>query len=151
MRLFGCGSRRIRADYHGFTLFECLVSLVVLSVILVSFSWFFQIYERLPANQSDSARLWHLFILNSEGTSREWDLLKVEEKRLFFKDRRTDATLKIELVSGQLRKRQGRSSELLLEGIKRVNYRVDELGVRMDVTFNDGKSYQGNFPQWQTN
>lgn len=151
LRSFGCRKRKSSKGYSGFTLIECLVALVALTLIISSFSWLLQIEKKLAvANQGDSARQWHLFVVSIEGRSREWQLVKVEPQQLYFRESADGDLLWLEFSAGKLRKRKGRSSELMLENVKEVVFAVGDLGVRMDVTFKDGKNYQGNFSQWQT-
>lgn len=138
--------------YKGFTLIECLMSLVVLALILTSFSWLLQVESALTANQRqgvDSSLRWHLFVANMENVSRDWQFIRSEKETLLFKEVLSQETLVIEYKQKKIRKRKRGGTELLLENVESVNYTMSDAGVRMDVVFSDKKEYQALFPQWQ--
>lgn len=142
-----------RKCYQGFTLIECLVSLVVLGIIILSFGWFLQIESKLanrPRGLTSSLE-WHLFTTNLDNTSQNWRFLKLENGNIWFSEpagKEGNDIFFIDFVSSQLRKRKNNGVELLLDNVDNVSYSIGEVDIRMDVTFTDGKKYQGIFPQW---
>lgn len=140
--------------YEGFTLMECLVSLVALGLVILSFSWFLQIEQKL-INRSkgvSTALEWHLFTANLDNTSANWSFVKVEDETIWFREvsEGEGTTLFfIEHVNGQLRKRKNSGIELLLDHVEKISYGVNGADVRMDVVFTDGQKFQGVFPQWR--
>ncbi len=129
------------------------MSLVVVTLVIHSFSWLLQIDRQLATQRSglSSSMEWHLFSSNLDNTSQNWRFLKVENGRVWFKEAtgREDYQLFfIDQVNSQLRKRKNNGVELLLDHVESVSYYPSEIDFRMEVTFTDGKKYQGSFPQW---
>lgn len=129
------------------------MSLVVVALVIHSFSWLLQIDRQLATQPSglSSSMEWHLFSSNLDNTSQKWRFLKVEDGKVWFKEatgRENDQLFYIDHVNSQLRKRKSNGVELLLDHVESVNYFPSEIDFRMEVTFTDGKKYQGSFPQW---
>lgn len=154
LKLFGT-QRKKKNDgqlFKGFTLLECVISLMVLTLIIQSFSWFLQIERQSVRSKGRSSSLeWHLFATNLDNASENWRFIKMENELIWFKDsqeREGDNLFFIEQVNYQLRKRKHNGVELLLENVEAVWYSTSETKIRMEVTFTDGKKYRGDFPQW---
>lgn len=158
MKLSGFRRKKESKDssYKGFTLLECLVSLVIIALVIHSFSWFLQIEKKLiPQSKGASSSLeWHLFATNLDNTSQNWCVIKVENDTIWFKEeseREETSLFFIEYVNHQLRKRKNTGVELLLDNVETVSYGVNEAEVRMDVMFTDGRRFQGIFSHWLKN
>ena len=62
-----------KEKYQGFTVFECLVALLVISLVALLINDLIRVEKQLrESNQLKSAIKWHLFLIQLENSSQGW-------------------------------------------------------------------------------
>lgn len=142
-----------KEKYQGFTVFECLVALLVISLVALLINDLIRVEKQLrESNQLKSAIKWHLFLIQLENSSQGWQYVSSTQQSITFKDRldnHSDNYLIIEGGQKQLKKRKRGGYEPLLFEVADWSVRESQKGLRLKVEMSDGGHYESLFYQWQ--
>lgn len=130
----------------GFTLIECLLALVVLSVSLLMVDG---IIKQIPqVNQQLSDRKdqeWHIFLLQLERELATCTYISVTEYTLFLRSAENNVVT-IDWINGVIRKRDNNGYQPLLTEVSGLIYQKINESIRFTVTFENGVQKIG---QWK--
>ncbi len=130
----------------GFTLIECLLALVVLSVSLLMVDG---IIKQIPqVNQQLSDRKdqeWHIFLLQLERELATCTYISVSDYTLFLRSAENNIVT-IDRINGVIRKRDNGGYQPLLTEVRGLNYQKVNESIRFTVTFENGVQKIG---QWK--
>lgn len=136
----------------GLTLLECVIALAVMMIVLLLLMDGLKLMNKTSDGDFLSSELtWHLFLIQLANTSKKWELVKVEPKRIVFKDLNEtgiDNELIIENYHSQIKKQKRGGYDALLLGVSQAKFVEESQGVVLAVEMQDGKSYQAVFPLW---
>ncbi|WP_291290815.1 competence type IV pilus minor pilin ComGF [Enterococcus sp.] len=130
----------------GFTLVECLLSLVILGVSLLLING---IIRQLPqANQQLFARKdqeWHIFLIQLERELQTCTYVSVSPYTLFLKSDKENVVT-IDRINGKVRKRDNNGYQPLLTEVSLIYFEKVDTAIQFTVTFENGEIKIG---QWQ--
>jgi competence protein ComGF len=130
----------------GFTLIECLLALVVLSVSLLMVDG---IIKQIPqVNQQLSDRKdqeWHIFLLQLERELATCTYISVSDYTLFLRSAENNIVT-IDRINGVIRKRDNGGYQPLLTEVRGLSYQKVNESIRFTVTFENGVQKIG---QWK--
>ena len=139
----------------GFTLIEALVALVVLSTVLLSFTWLFRFETKLHQGyRQDDQIMWHLFLTQLTRYETQWQFIEAQGNQQLRFRTTTDATnfyLEISRTGKytliKLRKLGG--YEPLLMNLRGGQFAVEADYISLKVVMNSGKEYEAHFYGWR--
>ncbi|OTN77758.1 hypothetical protein A5886_002859 [Enterococcus sp. 8G7_MSG3316] len=130
----------------GFTLLECVLALVILSVSLLMIDG---IIKQIPkVNQQITARKdqeWHIFLLQLERELATCTYISVTDYTLFLQSAENN-TVTIDRINGVIRKRDNNGYQPLLTEVSGLRYQKINESIRFTVTFENGEQKVG---QWK--
>lgn len=130
----------------GFTLIECLLALMVLSISLLMVD---AIIKQIPqVNQQLSARKdqeWHIFLLQLERELAACTYISVTTYTLILHNAQ-NKTVTIDRINGVIRKRENNGYQPLLTEVSGLTYQKINESIRFTVTFENGEQKIG---QWK--
>nr|WP_306420362.1 competence type IV pilus minor pilin ComGF [Heyndrickxia oleronia] len=119
----------------GFTLIECILTMLIISMIFLLFPLLIKTYEHI--NQSLSTEEdyeWNLFLIQLRKEMRESDGWDVSNNRLFLK--RNNQMIMYEQYGNVLRRRvDSEGHEIVLQNINQVLFRVNDLKLQVHIQF----------------
>ncbi|MDH5160116.1 competence type IV pilus minor pilin ComGF [Heyndrickxia oleronia] len=119
----------------GFTLIECILTMLIISMIFLLFPLLIKTYEHI--NQSLSTEEdyeWNLFLIQLRKEMRESDGWDVSNNRLFLK--MNDQMIMYEQYGTVLRRRvDSEGHEIVLQNIDQVLFGVNDLKLQVHIQF----------------
>lgn len=129
----------------GFTLMECLLALLVLSYMLLIFSFLTKIIEETQCEMKlNSRKEFEVFLLQLEQETQGYELEAVIDNKIFLK-RNSSVQIQIKQVGTRIDKKDSGGTQPLLTQINRFKAKHRNHAVEIEVTFNDGKTFQGKW------
>ncbi|TFD92274.1 competence type IV pilus minor pilin ComGF [Jeotgalibacillus sp. R-1-5s-1] len=132
-------------NHNGFTLLEVLISLTVLMVIAPLLSLlmitFYSAYESLDQQRNEE---WEIFIIQFREENKFLQLKQVENNVITFTDGEKD--IRYARYSSSIRRTVGlQGHEIHLTNVSDVRFQLENGLVRMEVTFQDGRTNEAHF------
>ncbi|MGM9902780.1 hypothetical protein A5844_002198 [Enterococcus sp. 10A9_DIV0425] len=133
---------RVRIKYSAFTLIECIISLVVLSSILLTFSLFIRQTEKINLFlQSKEQKEWLIFLAQLDEEVSHSTNMYVKENRLYYEKEKIYI---LESHQEMIRKRSmSGGHQPMLTGVEEVEMKEEKNSISLIVTFKNGESMYG--------
>lgn len=129
----------------GFTLIECLLVLLLLSVsLLMTTSIFLQI---APINRQLSARKdqeWHVFLIQLERELKDCTFFHVNSHTLYLKNEKGQ-DVRINIINGRLRKQENNGFQPLLTEVADLAFEKKDEMIQFTVTFSNKEVRSGRW------
>lgn len=145
--------------WTAFSLVEALISLLVVSLVTLSFGWLFRLEAKINQNQRQSEIInWHLFLNQLEYSIDKWEYQGI-----------TSASRKVNLLDhsdngqpfeilflknaedqrGVLIKRKRNGYEPILTHVNTARFLKVDNHVRLEVEMEGGNHYEADIHQWR--
>lgn len=133
------------ASYQGFTLIECLISLVVLMGLLIFLHPFLSMIQGVD-NHIKKDNYMELLIgkIQMESEIKEAKFQKIEDNKLYYKkeNKENKETIIFENYQQMIRKTSSQNGhQPIVMGIKQVIFSEEKELVKMEVTTLEGETY----------
>lgn len=131
-----------RNKLSAFTLVECLVSLLVLTMILLSFSLFIRQTEKMNRSlQKNEQTEWLIFLTQLENELTSSQHVSIMDGRLYYEH---DKAFIIEGYQQMIRKRGVNGGhQPMLTGVKQVKFKEEDAVISLHVAFMNGANRHG--------
>ncbi|MGX7244446.1 competence type IV pilus minor pilin ComGF [Enterococcus quebecensis] len=132
---------RSQNNYLGFTLTECLLALLVLSVICILFSASVKhgsvVTKRL---KSERKKEWHIFMIQLENELKDCRYEKTQNDKIILRNKRNNKTVWIEYKLGKLVKVENGGYHPLLTDVKQAIFIEENNSVKIKVTLENNEN-----------
>lgn len=138
-----------RSKHQGFTLVECLVALLVLSGMLITFSLLIQAGKQLVHTMENNRKKeFEIFLLQLENEAANWEFVELKNNALNFLTIETDETKKPTAVkvlwrNGRVDKTPG--TQPLLTEVQTFKAKQQDNTIEIEVVFIDQKTCKGKY------
>lgn len=131
--------------HNGFTLMECLIALLVLSGMLVTFSLLISTGKQMiEAVDGSSKKEFEVFLLQLEREVQDYEFRGVEDNVLSFRKDKT-VSVSVRQSGERVDKKDNKGTQPLLTSVKNFKAMQKECTVEIEVTFIDGKIFKGKW------
>ncbi|WP_269195207.1 competence type IV pilus minor pilin ComGF [Enterococcus mundtii] len=138
-----------RNKVSAFTMIECLIALLILNTILLSFGLFIRQSEKLNTFfQKDEQTEWLIFLAQFENELASSQRISIIENRLYYEN---EKTFIIEGYQQMIRKRgTAGGHQPMLTGVKRVQFKEEDQVILLHVEFMNGDNKYGIWTKQKT-
>ncbi|WP_258080086.1 competence type IV pilus minor pilin ComGF [Enterococcus mundtii] len=138
-----------RNKVSAFTMIECLIALLILNTILLSFGLFIRQSEKLNTFfQKDEQTEWLIFLAQFENELASSQRISIIENRLYYEN---EKTFIIEGYQQMIRKRgTAGGHQPMLTGVKRVQLKEEDQVILLHVEFMNGDNKYGIWTKQKT-
>lgn len=128
---------------------ECLIALLILNTILLSFGLFIQQSEKLNTFfQKDEQTEWLIFLAQFENELASSERISIIENRLYYEN---EKTFVIEGYQQMIRKRgTAGGHQPMLTGVKHVQFKEEDRVILLHVEFMNGDNKYGIWTKQKT-
>ncbi|MEI5995050.1 competence type IV pilus minor pilin ComGF [Candidatus Enterococcus mansonii] len=131
--------KRNKNNYSGFTLFECLLALLLLSTICLLFSSSLKAVATVTSQLKDQrVKEWQIFLIQLENELKDCYYETTQTNKMILKNKRNKASIWIEYKLGKIVKVENGGFQPLLTEVKQANFTEENKAVRINVTFDSG-------------
>ncbi|BAO08180.1 MULTISPECIES: competence type IV pilus minor pilin ComGF [Enterococcus] len=138
-----------RNKVSAFTMIECLIALLILNTILLSFGLFIRQSEKLNTFfQKDEQTEWLIFLAQFENELASSQRISIIENRLYYEN---EKTFVIEGYQQMIRKRgTAGGHQPMLTGVKHVQFKEEDRVILLHVEFMNGDNKYGIWTKQKT-
>ncbi|WP_409173623.1 competence type IV pilus minor pilin ComGF [Enterococcus mundtii] len=138
-----------RNKVSAFTMIECLIALLILNTILLSFGLFIRQSEKLNTFfQKDEQTEWLIFLAQFENELASSQSISIIENRLYYEN---EKTFVIEGYQQMIRKRgTAGGHQPMLTGVKHVQFKEEDRVILLHVEFMNGDNKYGIWTKQKT-
>ncbi|WP_260653831.1 competence type IV pilus minor pilin ComGF [Enterococcus mundtii] len=133
----------------AFTMIECLIALLILNTILLSFGLFIRQSEKMNTFfQKDEQTEWLIFLAQFENELASSQRILIIENRLYYQN---EKTFVIEGYQQMIRKRGTTGGhQPMLTGVTRVQFKEEDQVILLHVEFMNGDNKYGIWTKQKT-
>ncbi|MBO0440883.1 competence type IV pilus minor pilin ComGF [Candidatus Enterococcus ikei] len=141
-------------NFGGFTLIECLLALLLLSIICMLFSTSINHIAVVRRHlESEREKEWHIFVIQLENEIKDCRYEKTQENKMILKNKKNNKPVWIEYKLGKIVKVENGGYQPLLTEVKQANFIEENKSVTIDVSFENNKNFTAKWiiPKEQEN
>lgn len=137
--------------HQGFTLIECLIALVVLSGMLLTFSMLIQASRQIIQTvENNRKKEFEIFLLQLENEASVWEFVEVSGNIISFVNITDDKNerMLIRLSNQKINKNSGSTTlgnQLLLDQVQTFNVKQQDNTLEIEVVFVDRQTCKGKY------
>lgn len=143
---------RLYEKNKGFTLIECAVALLVLSLFLLGTLGVFQQSKQVQqAVYGRNMQEWHVFLLQFEDKLTEGEYSRVTSNKIYYNKRNTttnreyECRIELNMKRHEIAIREKNGYEPILTEVKNLQFRKSKQYVLFTVTFLNGEQKNGKW------
>lgn len=141
-RRFHLKKNNLSNDYSGFTLIECLLALIILTVICLLFSASIKNAAVVTKHlKNEREKEWHIFVIQLENELRNCRYEKSQENRIILKNKKNDKIVWIEYKLGKIIKVENGGYHPLLTEVKQANFKEEGKSIVINATFENNLNF----------
>lgn len=129
--------KKIKKNYSkGFTIIECLVSLLVLSIICLLFSSIIT-NARITAEhlKNSSQKEWQIFLIQLENELKTCHYQSVDKNKFVFKNKKNEKVVWIEFKLGKIVKVENNGYQPMLINVKQAIFEEERNYIQLTIIF----------------
>lgn len=131
--------KKIKRYYlKGFTISECLVSLLVLSIICLLFSSILtNVRVTTVQLKNSSKKEWQVFLIQLENELKSCQYQSVDINKFIFKNKKNEKIIWVEFKLGKIVKVENGGYQPMLMNVKQAVFEEESNYIRLTIIFED--------------
>lgn len=132
--------------FSGFTLIECLVSLMILSLMCLFFSTAIRHVVNVTHHlQSENERMWHIFLIQLEHELKNCQYQKIEDQAIVLINQTNQHQVQIVFKKGKIIKVDNGGYQPLLMNVKEIVFKEEGKSIYLTVFFENQVTVSGKW------